>query len=191
MRTALSFRIRRRRAAFSHQLPDALQLIASALQSGFSLPQALDAVVREGAQPCAGELSRAIAEARIGGDLEDCLDMVANRMDSGDLRWTALAIRIQRSVGGNLAEILTTIAGTIRERAFLRRQVHALSAEGRLSSYILIALPVLVGAWLFLTSPQYMRPLYTTGLGEFMLAAAVVLLVVGTLWMRHQIKLEV
>ena len=107
------------------------------------------------------------------------------------MRWTVLAIRIQRGVGGNLAEILTTIAGTIRERGYLRRQVHALSAEGRLSAYILIALPILVGSWLFLTNPQYMHPLYTTTLGEFMLGGAVLMLVVGTLWMRHQIKIEV
>ncbi len=191
MRMTLSFLIRRRRAAFTRQLPDLLQLLASALQSGFSLPQAMDAVVREEAQPAAGELARAMAESRLGGDLEDCLETVATRMDSADMRWTVLAIRIQRGVGGNLAEILTTIAGTIRERGYLRRQVHALSAEGRLSAYILIALPILVGSWLFLTNPQYMHPLYTTTLGEFMLGGAVIMLVVGTLWMRHQIKIEV
>lgn len=191
MRISLSFLIRRRRAAFGEQLPDLLQLIASALQSGFSLLQALDAVVRENAQPAAGEFSRALAEARLGADLEDCLDTIVTRMDSNDLRWTVMAVRIQRAVGGNLAEILTTIAGTIRERGYLRRQVNALSAEGRLSAYILVALPVLVGGWLFITSPKYMRPLYTTHLGELMLLIGIVLLVLGTLWMRKMIKLEV
>jgi len=191
MRLSLSMRILRRRASFSEQLPDLLQLIASALQSGFSLPQAFDAVVREDAQPAAGEFSRALAETRLGADLEDALEAVANRMDSDDLRWTVLAIRIQQGVGGNLAEVLTTIVSTIRERAFLRRQVRALSAEGRLSAYILVILPILVGVWLFISSPQYMRLLYTTSLGQLMLAIAVVLLLIGGLWMRRTIRVEV
>ena len=191
MRMSLNLMIRRRRAAFAEQLPDLLQLTASSLKSGFSLLQALDAVVREGAQPAAAEFSRALAEARLGGDLEDCVEMIANRMDSADLRWTVMAIRIQRGIGGNLAEVLTTIAGTIRERGFLRRQVRALSAEGRLSAYILVALPVLVGGWLFIADRTYMRPLYTTHVGLLMLGVAIALVVVGSLWMRKMIRLEV
>lgn len=190
MRILLSFLIRRRRAAFAEQLPDLLQLLASSLQSGFSLPQALDSVVREDAQPAAGEFARALAEARLGGDLEDCLETMADRMGSDDLRWTIIAIRIQRGIGGNLAEVLTTIVSTIRERGYLRRQVHALTAEGRMSSYILIALPVVLGGLLFITNPKYMRPLYTTHLGEFMLAGAFVLMVLGTVLMRRMIKVE-
>ncbi len=191
MRMALSVRILRRRAAFSDQLPDLLQLIASTLQAGFSLPQALDAVVREENQPAAGEFSRALAEARIGADLDTALEAIANRMDSDDLRWTVMAIRIQQGVGGNLAEVLLTIAETIRERAYLRRQVRALSAEGRLSAYILVALPLVVATWLFVSSATYMRPLYTTTMGEFMLVLAVILLLVGTFWMRRVIKVEI
>jgi Flp pilus assembly protein TadB len=191
MRMALSVRILRRRATFSDQLPDLLQLIASTLQAGFSLPQALDAVVREENQPAAGEFSRALAEARIGADLDTALEAIANRMDSDDLRWTVMAIRIQQGVGGNLAEVLLTIAETIRERAYLRRQVGALSAEGRLSAYILIALPLVVATWLFISSATYMRPLYTTTMGELMLALAVILLLVGTFWMRRVIKVEI
>ena len=191
MRMSLSVRILRRRSSFSEQLPDLLQLIASALQSGFSLPQAFDAVVREDSQPAAGEFARALAETRLGADLEDALDGVANRMDSDDMRWTVLAIRIQQGVGGNLAEVLLTIAGTIRERAYLRRQVHALSAEGRLSAYILVILPVLVGAWLFISSPTYMRLLYVTATGRIMLSLAVLFLIIGALWMRRTIRVEV
>ncbi len=191
MRMSLNFLVRRRRNAFGEQLPDLLQLMASALKSGFSLIQAMDAVVRDSAQPAAGEFARALAESKLGADLDECLAMVAVRMESSDLRWTVMAIRIQRSIGGNLAEVLTTIADTMRERGFLRRQVKALSAEGRLSAYILVALPILVGAWLFLTNRKYMRPLYTTHIGLFMLIGAVVLLVIGTLWMRKTIQLEV
>jgi Flp pilus assembly protein TadB len=191
MRITLSLRIVRRRVAFADQLPDVLQLIASALKSGFSLPQSLDAAVREDNQPIAGEFSRALSEVRLGGSLEDGLDTVANRMDSDDLRWTVIAIRVQQGVGGNLAEVLLTIAGTIRERAFLRRQVRALSAEGRLSANILLALPVLVGIWFFISDRQYMSVLYTTRVGLAMLVAAIALLVVGAIWMRKMIKIEI
>ena len=191
MRMSLSVRILRRRSAFSDQLPDILQLIASTLQAGFSLPQALDAVVREQGQPAAGEFSRALAEARLGARLEDGLDAVATRMESDDLHWTVMAIRIQQGVGGNLAEVLMTIATTIRERAAMRRQVRALSAEGRLSAYILVALPVIVATWLFITSGGYMRPLYTTVLGEFLLGLAVALIIIGALVMNKMIKVEV
>lgn len=191
MRMSLSIMIRRRRAAFADQLPDLLQLIASALQSGFSLQQAVDAVVHENAQPAVGEFSRALAEVKLGADLDDCLDMIATRMDSADLHWTVMAIRIQRGIGGNLAEVLTTIVGTIRERGFLRRQVRSLSAEGRLSAVILVALPILVGAWLFLTDRTYMRTLYTTPMGLLLFIGAIALLVIGTFWMRRMIRLEV
>lgn len=190
MRMLLNFLIRRRRSAFADQLPDLLQLLGSSLLSGFSLLQALDAVVREASQPAAGEFARALAEARLGADLEDCLDTVADRMGSDDLRWTVMAIRIQRGIGGNLAEVLATTVSTIRERGFLRRHVHALSAEGRLSAYVLIALPILAGGYLFITDPTYMRPLYTTGVGQFLLAGAFVLMVLGALVMRQMIKVK-
>jgi len=191
MRVLLSFLIRRRRGAFAEQLPDVLQLLASSLRSGFSLLQALDAVVRETSQPAGGEFARALAEARLGADLEDCLETIADRMGSDDMRWTVMAVRIQRAIGGNLAEVLTTTVNTIRERGYLRRQVHALSADGRLSAYILVALPALIGAFLFLTKPTYMRPLYTTHVGELMLGGAIVLQALGALLMRQMTKIEI
>jgi Flp pilus assembly protein TadB len=191
MRLLVSLRMGRRRAAFGEQLPDVLQLISSSLQSGFSLAQALDAVVREGSQPAAAEFSRALGEARIGADLADALDGVAARMDSQDMRWSVMAIRIQRSVGGNLAEVLRNTIATMRERAFLRRHVKALSAEGRLSAYILVALPILLGGWLFYSSRSYMQLLYTTTFGLMMLTGAIALVIVGAFWMRALIKVEV
>ena len=191
MRMLLSFLIRRRRAAFAEQLPDVLQLLASSLRSGFSLLQALDAVVRETGPPAGPEFTRALAEARLGAELETCMETIADRMGSDDLRWTVMAIRIQRGIGGNLAEVLTTTVNTIRERGYLRRQVKALSSDGRLSAYILVALPVVIGAILFLTKPSYMRPLYTTHIGQLMLVGAVVLQVVGALLMRQMIKIEI
>jgi tight adherence protein B len=187
----VSFRTGRRQAAFGEQLPDVLQLIAGSLKSGFSLAQAIDSVVREGSQPAAGELSRALAETRIGAELEDALDHVASRMDSRDLSWVVMAVRIQREIGGNLAGILLNTVETMRERAQSRRQVRALSAEGRLSAYILVALPILVGGWLLWSRGDYMRPLFTTAVGIVMLAGAVVMVVLGSLWMRKLVRVEV
>ncbi|MGW5195004.1 type II secretion system F family protein [Kribbella sp. NPDC004138] len=186
----LSFRIGRRRAAFSEQLPDVLQLIVGSLRSGFSLPQAVDAVVRDGTQPAAGEFSRALAETRIGVELEEGLNHVADRMDCDDLRWVVMATRIQREVGGNLAEVLKNTVDTMRERAQTRRHVRALSAEGRLSGYIIVCLPIVLGAWLSFSKPQYMSPLYTTPFGLMLVGSGVVLMIVGSFWIRALIKVE-
>ncbi len=191
MRAVVSARIGRRRGAFREQLPDVLQLVAGSLQTGFSLPQALDAVVREGTQPAAGEFGRALAEARIGVDLEPALGGIADRMDSTDLRWTIMAIRIQREVGGNLVEVLRNTVDTMRERESFRRHVRALNAEGRLSAYILAALPLLIGGWLLVTDRGYLHLLYTTPAGLAMLCGAGVLFVIGVLWMRVLIRVEV
>lgn len=187
----VSFRISRRRAAFAEQLPDVLQLVGGSLQSGFSLAQSLDAVVREDTQPAAGEFSRALAETRIGAVLEDALDRVAVRMASDDLHWVVMAIRIQREVGGNLAEILLTTVTTMRERAQSRRQVRALSAEGRLSAYILLALPVAIGGFFYITNPEYMEPLHTTAIGIAMLVGSAISMAVGSFWMSRLVKVEV
>jgi Flp pilus assembly protein TadB len=191
LRFVLKFKIKRRRAAFANQLPDVLQFVAGSLRSGFSLTQGLDAVVREDTQPAADQFSRALAESRIGVELEDALDTIADRMESPDLRWTVIAIRIQRDVGGNLAEVLGTTVETMRERAHLIRHVRALSAEGRLSAYILVSLPIFVGGWIFLTRRAYLRPLYSTPVGLVMLTFGGVLVLGGALWMRKLVKVEV
>jgi tight adherence protein B len=190
MHYLLNWLIGRRRRAFADQLPEALQLIAGSLQSGFSLPQALDAVVRDDTQPLAGEFGRALAEVRLGGELEDALDRVADRMDSIDLRWSVMAIRIQRSVGGNLVEVLRNTVALMRDRSAIRRHVRALSAEGRLSAYVLIALPLFIGAWLFFFNGSYMHPLVSTPIGLAMLVGGAVLMVLGTFWMRNVVKVE-
>jgi Flp pilus assembly protein TadB len=187
----LSVRISRRKAAFGEQLPDVLQLIVGSLRSGFSLAQAVDAVVRDGTQPAAGEFSRALAETRIGVELEDGLDRVAARMQCDDLHWVVMATRIQREVGGNLAEVLRNTIDTMRERAKIRRHVRAVSAEGRLSGYIIVALPVALGTWLTISKPEYMSPLYTNPIGLLLVAGGAVLIVVGGLWIRALVKVEV
>jgi tight adherence protein B len=181
----------RRSRRFADLLPDALQLVVSALRSGFSLAQAIDAVVREGPEPINTEFGRAIAETRLGGELEDALERAAARNGSRDLAWLVMAIRIQREVGGNLSEVLETANETMRERARLNRHVRALSAEGRLSAYILTGMPVLVSAWMFISNGEYLRPLYTELFGLMMLGAGVCALAVGVFWMSRIVKVEV
>ncbi|MEJ2578606.1 MAG: type II secretion system F family protein, partial [Kineosporiaceae bacterium] len=144
----LGLRRDRRQRQFLTQLPDTLQLIAGSLQAGHSLPQAIDAVVRDGAPPISTELQRAVVENQLGLPLVSALDGVATRLSSRDFAWVVMAIRIQGEVGGNLAELLGTVSGTLRERERLRRQVQALSAEGRMSGWILGALPVVFATYL-------------------------------------------
>ena len=187
----LRIRADRRRAAFDSQLADTLQLLAGSLRAGYSVPQAVDAVVREGEEPMSTELGRALVETRLGLALEDALESVARRMASVDFSWVVMALRIQRDVGGNLAEVLSNVAATMRERERLRRQVRVLSAEGRLSAWILGLLPLVFGGYLLLVRPQYLQPLWTTPLGWLMLVSAAVLFAAGVVWLRHVVKVRV
>lgn len=187
----LKFKKWRRTKAFLSQLPDVLQLMSGSLSAGYSLPQAVDAVVRQGNQPVATEFNKALVEARIGAPIEDALDDVATRMGSIDFHWVVMAIRIQRDVGGNLSEILSTVAATLRERERLRRQVQTLSAEGKLSAYILGGLPVAFGLYLLLTRPGYLTPLITDPIGWILLGGMATLMLVGTFWMKKVVTVEV
>ena len=187
----LRFLAKRRAKKFDHQLPDVLTLVASSLSTGFSLPQALDAVAKDAADPAAKEFSRALAETRIGADIADALERMADRMDSGNMRWTAMAIRIQREVGGNLAETMRTTAKTLREREELGRHVRALSAEGRLSAYILIGLPIGIFFYTMQTNRAYVELLWTRPLGLIMMAGGLVSLGIGVFWMRKVVDVKV
>lgn len=188
---ALRMLASRRARKFESLLPDVLMLVATSLSSGFSLPQALDSVARDSAEPAAKEFSRALAETRIGADLSDALERMATRMASENLRWTVMAIRIQRDVGGNLAETLRTTAKTLRERESLKRQVKALSAEGRLSAYILIALPIGVFFYSMLVNYEYVSLLWTHPLGLMMMGGGIVAMFIGIFWMRKVVQIDV
>jgi tight adherence protein B len=137
------------------------------------------------------ELRKALVEARLGAPIEDALDDVADRMGSKDFSWVVMAIRVQRQVGGNLAEVLATTAATLRERERLRRQVQVLSAEGRLSAYILFALPLVFALYLLAVRPSYMKPLFTDPIGLVLLLGMAILLTVGAFWLRRVVKVEV
>ncbi|QYJ04719.1 type II secretion system F family protein [Nocardioides panacisoli] len=181
----------RRRRAFDAALPDTLQLLSGALAAGLSLAQAVDTVVREGTDPIAGEFKRVLVEHRVGVSLEDAFDGVAARFGSRDFAWVVMAIRIQRQVGGNLGEILTTVGNTIRERHYLRRQVKTLAAEGKLSAILLCSLPPGFALFLAVTNPAYMAPLFQEALGIAMLLGAVLWLSLGVFIMTRMVRMEV
>lgn len=180
-----------RRKRFSEALPDTLQLMSGSLSAGLSLAQAVDTVVREGSDPIAGEFRRALVETRLGVEVEDALAGIAERFDSPDFGWVVMAIRIQHQVGGNLAELFDTVAATLRERQYLRRQVGALSAEGKLSAWVIGALPPLFTLYLLLTNRSYLRPLLHDPRGVIMVIFGVIWLAIGAFWMSKLVKVEV
>jgi tight adherence protein B len=184
----LAFKTRRRINAFAEQLDDSLQLMASSLRAGHSLLQALAAVAAEAEEPTSTELTRVINETRVGRELGSALDEAGERMKSQDFVWVTQAIAINREVGGNLADVLDGVSGTIRERNQIRRQVKALAAEGKLSAIVLMVLPFGVGGFLLMTTPSYVMKFTESLLGYGMLAVAFLLLVAGALWLRKSVQ---
>ncbi|MEO3935999.1 type II secretion system F family protein [Dermatophilaceae bacterium Soc4.6] len=181
----------RRSEAFDQQLPDVLTLMASSLQTGFSFLQALDAVSRDAAQPAAKEFSRTMAETRIGADVDEALGRLGGRMRSGNMEITAMAVRIQRQVGGNLSETLRTTAATIRERQALARHVRGLAAEGRLSTWILALLPIVIFLATLFLNYDYISVLWNSLIGAGMLVYAVSSLTLGVFLMGRMAKVEI
>ena len=167
---------RKRQQALIDQLADTLSILATSLRAGYSFLQALDTVSKEIGEPSAGEFQRVVAEIRLGRPIDDALVAMAQRIQSDDLKWAVIAINVQRQVGGNLAEVLDIVAGTVRERAYIRRQVNVLSAEGRISVAILSCLPFGIMLYIAVVNADYIKPLFTTPIG-------LVLLIGGGLWM--------
>lgn len=188
---ALAVRRSRRRRAFEALLPETLQLMSGSLAAGLSLAQSVDTIVREGSDPIAAEFKRVLVETRLGVSLEDALEGVAERFESRDFAWVVMAVKIQRQVGGNLAELLETVAATMREREYIRRQVGALAAEGKLSAIVLAALPPVFLLYLLVANRDYVMPLFTDARGLIMLVGAGLWLAVGAFWMSRLVRVEV
>jgi tight adherence protein B len=180
----------RRQRQFADQLDDSMQLMATSLRAGHSLLQAMNSVSREAEEPTAGEFSRILNETRVGRDLSLALDETAERMASDDFNWVIQAIAINREVGGNLAEVLDGVGRTIRERNQIRRQVKALAAEGKLSAFVLMALPFGVVGFLLIASPGYLAKFTQSLTGYVLIAAAALLLVVGAVWLRKVVRIK-
>jgi tight adherence protein B len=187
----LSFLSTRRQKQFDSILPDTLQLLASTLRGGYSLMQGVEAVSQEVSEPVGRELRRVVTEARLGRPLEESMEAVAARMDSADFGWAVMAIRIQREVGGNLAELLVTVADTMTERERLRRDVNALTAEGKISAIVLGLLPFGIGLFIMGANPGYMDPLFDETIGKALLVGAGMLMLAGFYWMKKTIEIEI
>jgi tight adherence protein B len=185
----LKFLAGRRQAAFADQLDDSLQLMASSLRAGHSLLRAVDSVSQEAEAPTSEEFARIVNETRVGRDLGDALDEVAERMGSDDFTWVAQAIAIHREVGGNLAEVLDVVGNTIRERNAIRRQVKALSAEGKLSALVLMALPFGIVGFISMTNPGYLAKFTESATGYGMLGVAAIMMIVGGLWLKKTVAI--
>lgn len=184
----LNLLIARRRKKFDEQVPDTLQMLAGGLRAGHSLLRSVDAAAQENEVPMADELTRVVNETRIGRDLGESLAEVSRRTNNEDFASITRAIEIHREVGGDLAHVLDNVGETVRDRNQLRGQVRALSAEGRMSALVLMALPILMFAGLTLFNPLYSKTFLTTVPGFLMMIASVVLLSMGGFWLSRLVK---
>ncbi len=181
----------KRLARFNSQIGDALVIMANALRSGFSFLQSMDMVRRELPDPIAREFGRTFQEMNLGTPTEEALENLNTRVGSEDLELVVTAVLIQRQVGGNLAEILDNIAGTIRERVRIKGEIKTLTAQGRISGIIIGLLPIILAGILSFLSPGYLKPLVEHPMGRAMLLAALVMEVAGLILIRRIINIKV
>jgi tight adherence protein B len=165
--------------AFNKQLPDTITLIANALRAGSSFLQAIELVVREGRPPVSSEFNRVIREVNLGLAFDVALENMVRRVRSDDLELMATAISIQHTVGGNLAEILDSIAFTIRERVRIKGEISTLTAQQRMSGYVVGFLPIGLAGFLFIAAPSFMEPLFMNPPGFLGLPLGVLILFLG------------
>jgi tight adherence protein B len=191
VRGYLKRKLARLRDAFAEQLPDNLQVLASALRAGHSLVGALSVVVDDAPEPASTEFRRVVADEQLGVPLEDALDAAARRMDNRDLEQVALVAALQRQTGGNSAEVLDRVTETIRDRAELRRLVNTLTAQGRMSRWIVSFLPVVLLLAITAVNPHYIEPLYARSAGRALLAVATVMVVAGSLVIKRIVNIRV
>jgi tight adherence protein B len=183
--------LNKRLNALNAQLPDVLMILASSMRAGHSFLQALDTVSKEVGDPSGPEFSRVVTEIRLGRTPDDALNALAERVGTEEFRWAMMAVNVQREVGGNLAEVLDTLAQTVRERETVRRQVRVLSAEGRLSMWLLAAIPPAICLYIVWVNPEYMSLLWTTRLGWVMIVMAATLMTVGCFVARKIVRIDV
>jgi tight adherence protein B len=191
VRAWISRKVDRKRRLFGEQLPDNLQVLASALRAGHSFIGALSVVVDDAPEPSRTEFRRVVADEQLGVPLEDALHVVVERMESRELEQVALVASLQRQTGGNTAEVLDRVTDTIRERFELRRTVRTLTAQGRLSRWVVSLLPVFLLLVISLLNPKYMHPLYGTTAGRIALGFAAAMVVSGSLVIKRIINIKV
>jgi tight adherence protein B len=191
VRALIVFKIERKRRLFADQLPDNLDVVASGLRAGHSLVGGLSLVVADAAEPSRTEFQRVIADEQLGVPLEDALSVVGRRMQSRDIEQVALVSSLQRETGGNSAEVLDRVVESIRERQGLRRLVRGLTAQGRLSRWIVSILPVALLLMISAVNPSYMKPLFTHTSGRVILALGAVMIIAGSVVIKKIVEFKV
>lgn len=187
----LNILISNRKQAFSNQLGDVLSMMSNAMRSGFSFMQAMDLIAKEMKPPVSVEFFKAISEIQLGADTETALLNIGKRIESSDMDLVITAVLIQRQVGGNLAQILDTIAATINERIKMKREIKTLTAQGRLSSWVLAALPLAVAGLASVMNPQYLNPFFDEPVGRICLAGAIISELIGFWIIRKIVDIDV
>lgn len=196
------FYVRRRQGGrlnkFNKQLPDTITLLANALRAGSSFLQAIELVVRESRPPISTEFSRVIREVNLGLPFEKALENMVRRVESEDLDLMATAISIQYQVGGNLAEILDSIAYTIRERVRIQGEIRTLTAQQRISGYVVAFLPIGLAGFLFLIAPSFMQPMFDPAVnvggiptGMILIGVGLTMMFIGFMVIRRIVDIEV
>ena len=180
-----------RLSAFNRQLPDVLERLVGSLRAGYGLSQAVEWVAKQMPNPAGGEFGRVVREMQLGRSLAQALDSMVRRLDSDDLALIVTAIQIQYEVGGSLADILETVAETIRERVRIQREIRVLTAQQRYSGYVLIALPIALAILLYIMNPEYEGRLFAPGPTLCIPIGAALMMLFGYLIMRRIIQIEV
>ena len=191
VRSQLRRGLAKRRLLFAEQLPDNLNVLASALRAGHSFIGALSVVVNDAAEPSKSEFQRVVADEQLGVSIDDALHVVVERMDSRELEQVALVAALQRETGGNTAEVLDRVTETIRERFELRRTVRTLTAQGRMSRWVLTALPVFLFLFITLINPGYMHLLYGNTAGRILLILGACSVTAGSLAIKRIVNIKV
>jgi len=181
----------RRRTRFAEQLPDALQVIASALRSGHSFAGALAVVVESSSEPMRSEMQKVVADEQLGVPIQESLGVVAERMASRDVEQLALVAQLQREAGGEAAEVVDRVAETVRERFDLKRLIQTLTTQGRMSRWIVLALPIVVVLAIELENPHYFHPLTASLGGKIVLGLAAAWAVAGSFAIKRIVEIEV
>ena len=176
---------------FEEQFPEALDLLSRAIKAGHAFQTAMGMVAEEGAEPMGPEFKKTFEEQNFGLPLKDALNNLAIRMPLLDVRFFVTAVLIQRETGGNLSEILDNLAYVVRERFKILRQVRVYTAHGRMTGYVLLALPAFLGVALMFINPDHMNTLFTDRAGKLLIAATVVMQTVGYIWIRKIVTIEV
>jgi tight adherence protein B len=187
----VNYRQRKRLRLFNNQLADTLTLLASAMKAGYSFPQAIDSVSKNIAPPMADEMSRVVREMNVGRSPEQALAATLKRMPSDDFDLILTAVTIHSQVGGNLSRVFDNVAQTIRERVKVKGQIRTLTAQARLSGWIITLLPVALALFMYVITPSYFKPMVDEALGWAMLILAAIAIALGNLIIRRIVAIRV